>query len=73
MAEIGRQMVLLSGREGEEALKRAARTDVMRKRQITQQLADGREIERRAHEIAREDRINEAARRKAKLYGGDLA
>jgi ERCC4-related helicase len=72
MGEIKHQMALLAGVEGEAAMKRAARKDVLKAREITRQLTDSREIERRAHELAREDRINEAARTKAKFLHGNL-
>jgi hypothetical protein len=70
MVEIKRQLALLAGHEGEAALRQAARSDVLKTRDINRQLSDHREVERRAHEMAREDRINAAARQKAKLYGG---
>lgn len=72
LTEIKHQMALLSGREGEEAMKVAARKEALKVRQINQQLDDGREIERRAHEFARDERINEAAQRKAKFLKGNL-
>jgi len=70
--EIKGQMALVAGVEGEAALKRAARNDALKTREITQRTAELREIGRRAQEMVREDRIDEAARRKAKFLKGNI-
>ena len=72
LTEIKSQMAQLHGRESEVALREAARKEALKTRQINQQLEDGREIERRAHELARDERINEAARRKASILKSNL-
>jgi hypothetical protein len=64
--QINEQMALVAGIQGEAALERAARADARRIRKLQSEVAEAREIERRAHEMAREKRINEAAATKAK-------
>lgn len=70
MNEIRHQQALIAGVQGEEALKRAAREDAIRIREVRAAIADRDEIERRAHEIVREDRLNAAAAAKAKFLRG---
>jgi hypothetical protein len=65
--EIKETMALVAGIQGEAALERAARADARRIRKLQSEVAEAREIERRAHEMAREKRINEAAANKAKF------
>ena len=65
--EIMHEMSLVAGLEGEAAMKRAARADALKARELKQQVEDSREIKRRAHEMAREDRINQAARNRARF------
>lgn len=71
IAEIKHEMALVAGIQGEADLKRAAREDAIRNRELQTLAYEARETKRRAHEMALEERINEAARRKAKLLRGD--
>jgi len=70
--EIRETMALVAGIEGEAALQRAARTDAVRIRKLQSDAFELREVERRANEMVREDRINAAARAKAKFLKGNL-
>jgi hypothetical protein len=70
--EINEQMALVAGLQGEAAMTRAARTDALRIRKIQSDFADAREIDRRAHEMAREERLNAAASTKAKFLKGNI-
>lgn len=68
--EIKHAMSLLAGIEGEAAMQGAVRAQALRTRTLNSQIADQREITRRAHEVARERRINAAAETKAKFLNG---
>jgi hypothetical protein len=70
--EIREEMALVAGIQGEAALQRAARADALRIRKLNSEAFEVREIERRANEMVREDRINEAARTKAKFLKGNV-
>lgn len=70
--EINHQAALIAGVEGEAALKQAARSDAIRTRELKAALFEREEIERRAREMVREDRINAAARTKAKFLKGSV-
>jgi hypothetical protein len=70
--QIGHEMALVAGIEGEAALNRAARSDALRIRKLKADVADQQEIKRRAHELVREERLNEAARAQAKFLKGNL-
>jgi hypothetical protein len=72
MAEIAHEMALIAGIQGEAALKRAAREDAIRARELKAAAFERDEIERRARELVREDRINAAAQSKAKFLKGTL-
>jgi len=67
LKEIAGQMTAVAGIEGQEALKQAARSDALRIRKLQSQVDEAREIERRAHQIASEQRINAAATAKARF------
>jgi hypothetical protein len=72
MAEIGEHMSLVAGIQGEAELKRAARADALHIRKVRSEIADRHEIKRRAHNLVREERLNEAARTQAKFLKGNL-
>ena len=72
MDQIGEQMTLVAGIQGEAELKRAARVDALRIRKARSDVSDLREIERRAQEMVREERLNEAAKTKAKFLKGNI-
>jgi hypothetical protein len=65
-AEVQHQMGLLAGMEGEAAMERAVRDEVLNQRQRKAQIEEQREVARRAHQIASERRINAAAEARAK-------
>lgn len=72
MDEITKQTALIAGIQGEAELKEAARVDALRIRKTRQDVADVREIERRAHEMVRNERLDNAAKTKAKFLRGNL-
>lgn len=72
MEAIRHEMALIAGVEGEAALQRAARADALRIREFQAAIAERNEIKRRAQDMVREDRINEAARAKARFLKGNL-
>jgi hypothetical protein len=67
MGELRQSMSLLAGIEGEAAMQRAVRSEALNRRKVKAQIEERQEIIRRAHEKAREKRINEAADAKAKF------
>ena len=67
MREIGQAMSRLAGPEGEAAMRRAARDEALKRRQLKAQIEEQREIARRAHEIASERRIKAGAEARAKF------
>lgn len=67
--EVGREMALIAGIQGDRELKEANRADALQARKTRQQIADHREASRRAAKMAREDHINRMARTKAKFLG----
>lgn len=72
LEEIGEYWALIAGVQGEAALARATREDALRARALAAQADDLREIERRAQEMVREERLNAAASQKAKFLKGNV-
>jgi hypothetical protein len=68
--EIKHQMALVAGVQGEAALQRAAREDAIRARELRTAAYVASETKRRAQELALEERINAAARTRAKFLKG---
>ena len=67
MRELAAAMTSVAGIEGEVAMERAARTEALNRRKVKIQIEDQQEATRRAHQKAREKRIEEAAAAKAKF------
>jgi len=71
-AEIIAHIAALEGGEGKRRLDKALYEEVERRKEIQQQLADHAEIERRAREKVREDRIEKAATQRARIKGASV-
>lgn len=66
------QMALIAGVQGDRELREANRKDALKARETQAQLAEHREIARRARQVASEDRINRAAEQRAKFLKSNL-
>ena len=69
---IKHEMALVAGVQGEAALKRAARADAIRARELKTAAYVASETKRRASELALEEQINAAARTRAKFLKGNI-
>lgn len=67
LAELRVEISRLSGVDGEAAIKRAIREEALKQRAVKAQIQEREEINRRAHSMAAEKRINEAAANKARF------
>lgn len=70
--ELARQMALIAGVEGDRQLREANRADALAAREARERVAEFHEAERRAKQIAKEDRINKMAEAKAKFLKDNL-
>jgi hypothetical protein len=70
--ELGHEMVLIAGVQGERELRAANRTDALNARKARQQVEEFRQAETLAQQIARDERVRKMAETKAKFLRDTL-